>query len=274
MIKNALTIDLEDWFCAYNISSLISQEKWPDCEMRLPIGLQHILSLLRQRGVHATFFVLGWVAERVPDLILEIEADGHEIAVHGYRHLLLTKITPRQFEEDLALTLDLLRKVGVKYDIVGFRAPSFTITRTTLWALDILERYGFKYDSSVFPIGFHPDYGVPDAPLTPYRITPGIMECPMSSLELFGKRVPFGGGGYFRVYPYLYTKLCFRACNSAGRSGVFYIHPWEFDPDQPKLPLPYLKRFRHYYGLGSTKEKFERLLNDFSFTTIREILSI
>ena len=163
---------------------------------------ERLLALFEKHKTRATFFVLGWVAERLPELIRKIEAQGHEIASHGYNHLLLTEITPQEFEADLAKALEALEKCGVKTRPIGFRAPSFTVVeKTKSWALPILEKYNFKYDSSVFPIGFHPDYGVANAPLVPYKITDGLYEFPMSCVEMFGRRFPFGGGGYFRLFP-------------------------------------------------------------------------
>ena len=196
-----------------------------------------ILDLLDQHNVRATFFILGWVADRAPDLIRDVEARGHEIGVHGYNHLLLTEITPEEFDEDLGKAMEAIaQSTGIKQQPIGFRAPSFSMVNTTKdWALPILEKYGFRYDSSVFPVGFHPDYGIADAPLTPYKITDKLYEFPMSVLEMFGRRFPFCGGGYFRLFPYSYTRYCMRKVNEQGRAVVFYLHPWEVDPEQPRI---------------------------------------
>jgi polysaccharide deacetylase family protein (PEP-CTERM system associated) len=208
-MKNAISIDLEDWFCVHNLAGAIKRDDWDNCELRVRESTERLLALFEQHNTRATFFVLGWVAERLPDLIRKVEAQGHEIGVHGYNHLLLTEITPQEFEEDLAKALEAIEKCGVKTRPIGFRAPSFTVVeKTKPWALPILEKYQFKYDSSVFPIGFHPDYGVANAPLKPYKITDGLYEFPMSVMEMFGRRFPFGGGGYFRLFPYAYTKFC------------------------------------------------------------------
>jgi polysaccharide deacetylase family protein (PEP-CTERM system associated) len=205
-----------------------------------------------------------------------VEAQGHEIGVHGYNHLLLTEITPQEFEEDLAKALEAIEKCGVKTRPIGFRAPSFTVVeKTKPWALPILEKYQFKYDSSVFPIGFHPDYGVADAPLAPYKITDGLYEFPMSCLEMFGRRFPFGGGGYFRLFPYAYTKFCLKKVNDGGRTTVFYLHPWELDPGQPRVKdLSMTQKIRHYRNLDQTEKRFAKLLKDFEFTTMREVLGL
>ena len=275
IIKNAMSIDLEDWFCVNNLSHVIKREDWDNCELRVYASTKRVLDLFDKHKTKATFFVLGWIAERLPELIREIESKGHEIAVHGYNHLLLTEITCDQFDEDLARALEAINRCEIKQVPMGFRAPSFTVVEKTRdWALRTLEKYAFKYDSSVFPVGFHPDYGVANAPLDPYKITDALYEFPMSCLEMFGKRLPFSGGGYFRLFPYSYTKLCMRKCNALGRSAVFYLHPWELDPGQPKIKLPRSKALRHYYNLDQTEKRLDRLLGDFHFTTVKEVLGL
>jgi polysaccharide deacetylase family protein (PEP-CTERM system associated) len=275
-MQNAISIDLEDWFCVHNLSAAIRKEDWDACELRVLQSTNRLISLFDRHETRATFFVLGWVAERLPDLIREIEARGHEIAVHGYNHLLLTEISPQEFDDDLARALKVIEECGVKSRPIGFRAPSFTMVKSTKdWALPILEKYEFKYDSSVFPIGFHPDYGMVDAPLSPYKITSGLHEFPMSCLEIFGKRFPFSGGGYFRLFPYAYTKYCMKKVNEQGRPAVFYLHPWELDPEQPRVKnLSISQRLRHYRNIDQTELRLDRLLGDFKFTTIREVLGL
>lgn len=275
-MKNAISIDLEDWFCVHNLSDSIRREDWGGCELRVAGSTKRLLSLFERNQTRATFFVLGWIAERLPELVREIEDRGHEIAVHGYNHLLLTEISAAEFEEDLSKALEAIDNCGVKARPLGFRAPSFTLVESTKgWALPILERMGFKYDSSVFPIGFHPDYGMLESPLVPYKITDELYEFPMSCLEVFGRRLPFGGGGYFRLFPYAYTKYCMRRVNAQGRPVVFYLHPWELDPDQPRVEkLSFSKKIRHYRNLDKTEQRFEKLLGDFEFTTIKEVLGL
>jgi len=274
-IRNAMSIDLEDWFCVHNLSRLIRKEDWDKCELRVDESTKRILNLFDKHRTRATFFVLGWVAKRLPELIREVEARGHEIAVHGYNHLLLTEITPQEFDDDLARALETIRDCGIKQAPLGFRAPSFTVVeKTSEWALETLEKYNFKYDSSVFPVGFHPDYGLPRAPLVPYRITEKLYEFPISCLEVWGKRLPFSGGGYFRLFPYSYTKMCMSKWNGLGRPAVFYLHPWELDPEQPRLRLPKSKAIRHYGNLDKTEKRLDSLLSDFQFTTIREVLGL
>ena len=275
-MKNAISIDLEDWFCVHNLSKAIGREHWDNCELRVRESTRCLIELFDRHNTKATFFVLGWVAEKIPELIKELEDRGHEIGVHGYNHLLLTEISPEEFDEDLRRGLEAISQCGVKSRPLGFRAPSFTMVKGTKeWALPILEKHQFKYDSSVFPIGFHPDYGMVDAPLGPYKITRNLHEFPMSCLEVFGKRFPFSGGGYFRLFPYAYTKYCMRKVNAQGRPAVFYLHPWELDPGQPKVKnLSLSQRLRHYHNIEQTERRLERLLNDFKFTTIREVLGL
>jgi len=270
---NALSIDLEDWFCVHNLSSVIKKEDWDKCEYRVEKNSSEILDLLDKYNTKATFFVLGWIAEKSPQLIKEIENRGHEIASHGYYHTLITSLTPEEFESDLKRGVEAIKKTGVTQEILGFRAPSFTIVDKTKWALEILEKNNFKYDSSVFPVSFHPDYGIGDVPLSPYKITKGILEFPMSVALFFGKKIPFGGGGYFRLFPYFITKYLFGKVNREGRPVIFYLHPWEIDPGQPKMKLPMLKKFRHYNNLNKAEKRFDRLLNEFQFTTLKNLYS-
>ena len=276
MMLNAISIDLEDWFCVHNLSGAIRREDWDTCELRVRDSTRRLIELFDRHNTRATFFVLGWVAERIPEVIRELEDRGHEIAAHGYNHLLLTEISPEEFDQDLARALEAIRGCGIKSRPLGFRAPSFTMVKATKeWALPILEKHGFKYDSSVFPIGFHPDYGMVEAPLSPYKITADLHEFPMSCLEMFGKRFPFSGGGYFRLFPYAYTKYCMQKVNDQGRPAVFYLHPWELDPGQPKVKnLSLSQRFRHYRNIDQTEKRLAKLLADFKFTTIREVLGI
>ena len=275
-MKNAISVDLEDWFCVHNLQGVIRREDWDSCELRVNESTRRLIALFVKHQTKATFFVLGWVAERLPELIKELEDRGHEIAIHGYNHLLLTEITPSEFDEDLERALEVIARCGIRSQPLGFRAPSFTMVKSTKeWALPLLEKYQFKYDSSVFPIGFHPDYGMVEAPLIPYKITPDLHEFPMSCLEIMGRRFPFSGGGYFRLFPYAYTKFCMRKVNDQGRPAVFYLHPWELDPGQPRIKnLSFSKRFRHYRNIDQTEKRLDQLLQDFKFTTVREVLGL
>lgn len=270
---NAFSIDLEDWFCVQNLNGIIPRADWESCESRVERNTLRLLDLLSRRGVKATFFVLGWVAERYPDLVREVERGGHEIGTHGYSHTLLTHMTPAEFETDLDRSLEVLARCAAT-PVLGFRAPSFSVTRQTWWALDILRSRGLRYDSSIFPVGFHPDYGVPDARLEVHRIAEDLLEAPMSCAQVFGRKAPCSGGGYFRLYPYALTRYLIGECNRQGRPVIFYVHPWEIDPDQPRVSMPAVKRFRHYNNLEKTMERLERLLEDFRFAPMRELPGI
>lgn len=263
-MRNHLTIDLEDWFCVSNFDDLIRRSSWDSCEFRVGDSTRRLLELFDRRGTKATFFVLGWVAERAPELIREVAAAGHEIACHGYGHQRLTQLDAQRFDEDLGRALELLRKL-TDAPVVGYRAPSFSLTKQTMWAVPVLQKHGIRWDSSVFPFGGHPEYGIADAPLTPYWLADDLVELPMTCVEIGGRRVPCTGGGYFRLYPYPLSAALIRRCNRAGRPAIFYAHPWEFDPEQPRMPLPLVKRFRHYNNLERTLDRLDRLLVDFEW---------
>lgn len=273
-MKNAMSVDLEDWFCVSNLNEVIPRNEWDQCESRVVKNAHQLLKLFEAYNVKATFFVLGWIAERFPELIREIEDKGHEISLHGYFHLQLTRISQKEFEDDLKRAIQAVQRAGARQQVIGFRAPSFSVVKTTLWALPILDRHGMKYDSSIFPVGFHPDYGIPGAPLHPYSVTEAIREFPMSCARVLGRRIPCCGGAYFRFFPYRFTRFLMKKCNREGHPVVFYIHPWEIDPGQPKVKLPLVRRVRHYYGLDHTYRKLEKLLADFEFTTIQEVLEL
>ena len=268
-----MSVDVEDWFCVHNLSRLIPYADWDKCESRVERSTTRLLDLFGKHQVEATFFVLGWVADRFPDLVREIERRGHEVATHGYSHRLLTFMQPEEFRADLQRSLEVLARTTSQV-VRGFRAPSFSLTKQTLWAVDILRESGIQYDSSVFPVAFHPDYGIPDADLGPHRLAEGLTELPMGVAEVLGRRVPCSGGGYFRLYPYALTRALMRRCNQQGRPVMFYLHPWEADPGQPRVAgLSWSKRFRHYNNLDRTEERLEWLLNDFAFTSARQLIA-
>ncbi len=268
-MQNALSIDLEDWFCAHNAG--IAFGDWDKQELRVAGNTRRILDVLDKHRTYATFFVLGWIAERVPELVREIEIRGHEIATHGYSHTLLTETTPEAFEADLCRALDVTRAI-VKQPVLGFRAPSFTVTTKTLWALDVLARHEIVYDSSIVPLSYHPDYGMAEAQLGIHRLGP-VTEVPMSVVPLLGKNIPCSGGGYFRVFPYTLTRFLLQQCNRLGRPVIFYLHPWEIDPGQPRVTMPFGKRVRHYTNLDKALERLDHLLRDFAFVPIRDVLN-
>ncbi|UOE52174.1 DUF3473 domain-containing protein [Mucilaginibacter sp. SMC90] len=271
-MKNAFTVDLEDWFCSHNLISEIKYEDWDNLEGRVTAPTLRLLELLKKYDCKATFFVLGWVADRYPELIQKIAIDGHEIASHGYSHKLLTGIAPSFFEEDLIKSVFAIeRACGIKP--AGYRAPAFTIVNSTKWAFGILKKLGFAYDSSVYPTNMHPDYGIGDAPLTIYSPQSGLTEIPLSCAVLFNKNIPCSGGAYLRFLPYFLYKQLVNNVIKSGRAYIFYIHPWEIDPEMPRVKLPALKAIRHYTNLASTFGKIERLLQDFEFTSLQNILT-
>ncbi|MBN2379592.1 DUF3473 domain-containing protein [candidate division WOR-3 bacterium] len=272
-MKNALSVDVEEWFCGHILQVGLEGKGWEAQELRALKNTRKLLRILERHKTKATFFVLGWLVERVREIITEIEQAGHEIGIHGYAHVSITEMSSREFEADLVKALNVTRQV-VRGKIYGFRAPHFTITKKTLWALDILAKHGLRYDSSVFPLSFHPDYGISDCELSIHQITPQMIEVPLSVVDFLGKRFPCAGGGYFRFYPYGMTKLFLTRCRREGRPIVFYLHPWELDPDQPRLNLPFYNRIRHYYNLDKIEYRLNRLLEDFSFTTIREVIGL
>ena len=269
-VTNIFSVDLEDWFCVQNLNGIIPRDQWEKCESRVERNTMVLLDRLSKHNVEGTFFVLGWVAERYPDLIREVERRGHEIATHGYSHQLLTYMTPEEYRADLGRSLEVLARCSSQ-TVRGFRAPSFSVTRKTWWALEIMRDAGISYDSSIFPVGFHPDYGVPDFPLSAQQLPEGPLELPMSCVEMFGRRIPCSGGGYFRLFPYPVSRALMRRCNSQGRPVVFYIHPWEVDPGQPRVQMPASKKFRHYNNLDKTLERIDRLLEDFRFSSVRKV---
>lgn len=270
---NALSVDVEDWFCSTNLRYMIDKTEWHRYELRVVANTQRLLRLFAQHNARATFFVLGWVAERVPELVQEIEAHGHEIGTHGYSHTLLTQMTPAEFAADLEKALRVTARC-TRQPILGFRAPAFTITPRTLWALPILAGHGIRYDSSVYPIGFHPEYGLPDGALAIHQIHDGMLEVPLSCAEVCGRRVPCSGGAYFRLFPYRVSRFLLRRCNRQGRPVIFYVHPWEIDPGQPRIRVRWGNYLRHYYNVPKTYWRLERLLKDFQFTTIRRVVGL
>jgi polysaccharide deacetylase family protein (PEP-CTERM system associated) len=269
-IVNALTVDVEDYFHVSAFERSISRDRWDSYESRVVGNTSLLLDVFAESGVRATFFVLGRVAEQHPDLAGRIAAAGHEIASHGYAHRLVYEMTPEDFREDLQRARHVLEDaVGVP--ILGFRAPSYSITARSLWALDILIEEGYQYDASIFPI-HHDRYGIPSAPRHPHTVTRAagsMLEIPASTVRLCGANLPIAGGGYFRLMPYWWTRWAFHRVNRRERRPlVFYVHPWEVDPGQPRLSAPRLSRFRHYQNLAKTAPRLRRLLADFRFDSI------
>ena len=269
MIQNYLTVDVEDYYQVSAFEPLVGLAKWDQYPSRVVKNTRTILQALDRHHVKATFFVLGWTGERNPDLVKEIMEKGHLIGCHSYQHRLIYNLSPREFREDTRRAKDVLEHITGR-PVLGYRAPSYSITRQSLWAYDILEELGFEYSSSIFPI-HHDRYGIPDAPRFRYKI-PGhdIIEYPISTARFLGRNIPVSGGGYFRLFPYRFTKMALSKINKReNQPFVFFIHPWETDPEQPKMKYASpLSEFRHYTNLGKTEERLEKLLNDFQFIPI------
>ena len=266
MITNYLTIDVEDYFQVSAFENQIKPEDWPQYESRVNKNTRNILTTLDRYNVKATFFIVGWIAEKHPELVREIDRRGHEIGCHSYRHQRITTLSKDSFRQDTQKSKDILEEI-IGRKVRGYRAPSYTITKKTLWALDILAELGFEYDSSIFPV-YHDTYGIPDAPRFSYEIKElGLIEYPISTAKILGRNVPVAGGGYFRLFPYWFTKAALGRINSReGKPFVFYLHPWEIDPEQPRInSAGLLSRFRHYVNLSKTKDRFDLLLQDFKF---------
>jgi polysaccharide deacetylase family protein (PEP-CTERM system associated) len=271
-VINALSFDIEDYFQVSNFESFVRFEDWRGYESRVERNTDKILQVLADHDSQATFFVLGWVAEQFPGLVERIALAGHELATHGYRHQLVYRLTPEEFRRDLRLSIDLIEQSGGQ-KVLGYRAPSFSITAENPWALDILHEEGLKYDSSIYPIR-HPRYGMRESPLDPYEIRPGLLEFPLATSRWAGMRVPVAGGGYFRIFPYFFIRWGLRRINREGRPFVFYLHPWEFDPDQPRLKASLQARFRHYRDLDRTEPRLRALMGEFEFTTVGRVLAV
>jgi polysaccharide deacetylase family protein (PEP-CTERM system associated) len=271
---NALTIDVEDYYHVTAFEEQVPRRQWDQYPSRVVVNTRRLLRLLARHEVRATFFVLGWVGRRFPALVREIADAGHEVGCHGYWHRLIYRMTPDEFRRDLRQARVVLEDV-VGRPVVAYRAPCFSVARTTLWALDILRDEGFRYDSSIHPI-WHDRYGIPDANRFPHRVAgegPELWEFPPSVLRCGPMNVPVSGGGYFRFYPVRFTGACLAWINRRhGCPFMFYIHPWEVDPDQPRIPCPRGTRWRHYINLHSTAGKLEWLLGRFRFGPLSDAL--
>jgi polysaccharide deacetylase family protein (PEP-CTERM system associated) len=274
-VVNAMTVDVEDYFHVSVFDGILPRAQWDQMESRVVPNTERLLRILEDAGVRATFFVLGWAAERAPGLVRSIVSGGHEIASHGYGHRLVYDMTPAMFREDIRRSKAVIEDAsGVA--VQGYRAPSYSITPRSLWALDILIDEGFTYDTSIFPI-HHDRYGIPVSPRHAYRLersNGSIVEAPASTAQWGAFNFPVAGGGYFRILPYEWTRWGIERINRAEeRPAIFYIHPWEIDPNQPRLPAGLLSTFRHYRNLDQTESRLRRLLSDFRFTTMRNMLA-
>jgi len=273
-IFNALTVDVEDYYMVSAFSDIVKFEDWHKYESRVEKNTCKILELFEEQNVKATFFVLGWIARRYPNLVREIHTMGHEIACHGYNHRLIYHLTPDQFREDVHTAKGILEDI-TRTQIIGYRAASYSIVKRTLWALDILIEEGFLYDSSIFPI-LHDRYGLPEAQRFPHviqRENGKIKEFPPSTYKILGQNIPIAGGGYLRLFPLYITKSLIKRINVKDSQPVtIYLHPWEVDADQPRLNGCLKSKLRHYINLGSTFPKLKSFLGEFRFRPLADFL--
>jgi polysaccharide deacetylase family protein (PEP-CTERM system associated) len=273
MICNALTIDVEDYFHVSAFASLVPRENWDRLPCRVERNVDAILAMLAEHGTRATYFMLGWVAERYPALVRRIVEQGHELASHGFAHRRATEQNREEFREDVSRAKRLLEDIsGVA--VQGYRAPSFSIGQRNLWALECLSEAGYRYSSSIYPVR-HDHYGMPGAPRFAFRPEGGrgLLELPVTTVQYFNQNLPAGGGGYFRLLPYWVSRAWLRRVNAVdGKPCIFYFHPWEIDPQQPRFRgASALARFRHYLNLERTEARLRRLLKDFAWASIAHV---
>jgi polysaccharide deacetylase family protein (PEP-CTERM system associated) len=271
---NVMSVDVEEHFQVSAFEQTVARASWPDQPSRVRDNTLRLLDLFDELGISVTFFVLGWVAERHPALVREVAGHGHEIASHGYSHKLVYDQTEEEFRRETVRSRSLLQDASGQ-PVLGYRAASFSIGWKNLWALDVLADAGFRYDSSLFPI-VHDRYGIPGAPRTIRKLsTPSggnLIEIPPSTVRLLGRPWPIGGGGYLRLLPWSLTRWAFRRLNREGMPAIVYVHPWEVDPEQPRVCASWPSRFRHYTGLRTTTGKLRLLADTFRFGTARDVL--
>jgi len=275
-VVNALSVDVEDYFHAEAFRHIVDPSDWDSMDQRVEPNTRRLLELLNGFGVKGTFFVLGWVAERRPGLVSDIHAGGHEVGIHGYDHRPITAMTPARFREDLRRAKGIVED-ATGHAVLGYRAPTYSVVKDTLWALDVMIEEGLRYDSSIFPI-VHDRYGIPDAERFPWieeRDGDRLVEFPISTIRLLGRNLPFVGGGYLRLLPMSYVRWGMRRVTGRERRpALVYVHPWEIDPDQPVLDVGRLARIRHYGGLARVEHRLRRLLREFRFDTVRSVLGL
>jgi len=270
---NALTVDLEDWYHVCGAGEMTDPPHWDAYESRVTRNTEHILALLRTSNVRATFFVLGYIAEREPELIRAIVREGHEVATHGHFHRRIFEMSPAGFEADLSRSLDAI-SAAVGGGVVGYRAPEWSIRPHTLWALSVLRKHGILYDASMVPLTRMGDRSYPRFPCRFATNYGDIMEFPLTTVRCFGENIPFTGGLPMRLVPYFYILSAIRGLNERGRPALVYIHPWEFDTEHPRIPLPWSRRFMHYFNLSATPRKLAGLLTHLRFAPVREVLAV
>jgi len=271
VVVNALTVDVEDYFQVWALAPWFPRAKWDEAPCRIERNVDLILQLLGDADARGTFFTLGWIAERYPQLVRRIAAAGHEIASHGYAHSRVNELEREAFHADILLAKAILEDV-IGAEVKGYRAPSFSITTETAWAHDCIVEVGYRYSSSIYPIR-HDHYGIPDAPRFPYYSRPELLEVPITTTRFFDRNWPAGGGGYFRLLPYPVSKWSIRRVNEVEeQAAIFYFHPWELDPEQPRVNGAGLKtRVRHYLNLDQTEGRLRRLLGDFHWGRVDRV---
>lgn len=273
MIRNALTIDVEDYFQVSAFAQYIPRSSWDNLPCRVERNIDRILMLLDEHKIRATFFTLGWIAERYPAMVKRIVENDHELASHGYAHHRVTELSRKQFYDDITRSKALLEDIGSQ-SVWGYRAPSFSIRGDNLWALECLEEAGYRYSSSVYPVK-HDHYGMPDAPRFAFNPenAPGLLELPVTTVRLFGRNFPAGGGGYFRLFPYVISRWFLQRVNMIDlQPAIFYFHPWEIDPDQPRQTgINFKTHFRHYLNLGRMEKRLNALTQHFEWGRMDQI---
>jgi polysaccharide deacetylase family protein (PEP-CTERM system associated) len=272
---NALTVDVEDYFQVSAFERTISRAQWASMPQRVQANTERILALFANYNVRATFFMLGCVAERFPQLVKHVVAAGHEVASHGWQHTRVTEQTPAEFRQDITRTKGLLEDLA-GIEVLGYRAASFSIGGGNLWAFDIIAEAGYRYSSSIYPVR-HDLYGMPDAPRFPFRVADGrLLEIPITTVRVLRHNVPCGGGGYFRLFPYRFSRWALKRVNAREhQSAVFYFHPWELDPEQPRIGgISHKVHFRHYLNLGRMHSRLARLLSDFMWDRMDRVFGL
>lgn len=275
-MQNAMTVDVEEYFTVQNLDQRVTRDQWPAQPMRSDQQTRRLLDLFDQHGLKATFFVLGWVADRQRALVKEIHRRGHEVAAHSYWHRLVFEMTPAEFREDLRQVRDLLESlIGAK--VIGYRAPTYSVTRRSLWAHEILVEEGFRYSSSIFPI-VHDRYGIADYSRFPIELSihgQKLWEFPLTTYRTFGRNLPVAGGGYLRLFPVeILAKALAHVNQAEGQPTIVYLHPWEIDPEIPRFSQGALRDFRGYNGLDRMFGKLEYLVKALPFTTVRDVLGL
>jgi polysaccharide deacetylase family protein (PEP-CTERM system associated) len=272
-MKNALSVDVEDYFHVSGFDDVVERDKWDEYPVRFQIGMGKILSVLDRHDVKATFFFLGWIADRYPEAVADVARRGHEVAIHGYAHRLVYHQRPDEFTKDLERALAAVRKAYAG-PILGYRAPTFSIRADTLWALEIIKDFGFRYDSSIIP-GQRKRDGTAEAQDLPYEIAAGLLEFPISTVQIFGRRLRVAGGGYLRLYPFALTCRAIDWLNrKRGQPAMVYLHPWELDPEQPRVGAGLCNTVRHRINLHRTEKRLDELCKRFELAPVRKVLAL